>query len=89
MASHEDHIARIIADARECLTAAEITHRLNAELNAEFPGGRVDTPYKEIEVKGRLEKMPNIYTKGDKYCLKREDASQAAARIVREATEKH
>jgi hypothetical protein len=83
MASHEDHIARTIAEARECLTAAEITHRLNAE----FAGGHVDTPYKEGVVRGLLERMPNIYTKGDKYCLKREDASQSAVRIVREATE--
>jgi len=83
MPSLENHIARTLGEARECLTVAEITERLNAEF------GRKQTPnapYQVGEIESHLRSMSNVYAKGDKYCLKREDASQAAARIVREAT---
>ena len=76
----ESHITRILGESRECLTAAEITDRLNHEV------GRNDA-YRVGEILGVLQKMPNVYAKGEKYCRKPEDASQAAARIVKEATE--
>lgn len=77
----ESHITRILGAARECLTAAEITDRLNDEV------GRSDA-YRVGEIVALLGKMPNIYAKGEKYCRKAEDASQAAVRIVREVTDR-
>ena len=79
MPTLENHIDRILGEARECLTPPEIADRLNSEPS----GGN----YTGAEIKGRLDKMRTVYAKGDKYCRKAEDASQAAARIVREATE--
>ena len=81
MPSLENHILRTLAEARECLTAEEITARLNQE------GGKQDDPYMVGEIHGKLDTMPSIRKVGKKYCRKHEDDSQAAARIVREATE--
>jgi hypothetical protein len=80
MPSLENHIDRTLGEARECLTAQEITDRLNQE------GGRMASPYTVGEIQGKLDAMPNIRKAGKKYCRKREDASQAAVRVVREAT---
>jgi hypothetical protein len=79
MPSLANHIRRTLAEAQECLAADEIAERLNRE----FPG----TVYTESEIQGKLVIMPNVRKSGTKYCLKPEDDSQAAARIVREATE--
>ena len=76
MPSLKNHITRILGEARECLTSAEIAQRLNTEF------GRTGTPYTTAEIEGCAAKMPNLRKSG-----KPEDASQAAARIVREATE--
>ena len=81
MPSLENHITRILGEAKECLTAVEITVRLNAEF-----GGK-DTPHTITEIEACADKMPNLRKSEKKYCRKPEDASQAAARIVREATE--
>ncbi len=79
----ENHIDRTLGEARECLTAQEITDRLNQEV------GKSEGPYSVGEIEAKLDAMPNIRKAGKKYCRRREDASQAAARIVREATEDH
>jgi hypothetical protein len=81
MPSLKNHITRILGEARGCLTSAEIAQRLNTEF------GRTGTPYTTAEIEGCAAKMPNLRKSGKKYCRKPEDASQAAARIVREATE--
>jgi hypothetical protein len=77
MPSLENHITRILGEAREDLTAVEIAGRLNAE------GGA----YTEGEIATRADKMSNLSKRGEKYHRNPEDASQAAARIVRETTE--
>ena len=62
MPSLENHIDRILGEARECLTAEEITDRLNQE------GGRRADPYTAGEIRGKLDAMPNIRRPGKKYC---------------------
>jgi hypothetical protein len=71
---------RMIGQARECFTSKEIAERLNAE------GGRAAEPYTEAEIEGWAKNMSALKRSGTKYCLKPEDANQAAARIVREST---
>ena len=82
MPSLENDITRILSKARQGLTPAEIVDRINGEPRA---AGK----YTEPEIRGWLEGMPNVYAKGEKYCLKPEDASQAAPRTGKEATENH
>jgi hypothetical protein len=77
MPSLENHITRILGEARTDLTASEITDRLNAE------GGA----YTEGEIASRADKMTNLRKVDKKYHRRPEDGGQAAARIVREATE--
>jgi hypothetical protein len=79
MPSIENHILRTLNEARVPHSPREITNRLNNELGGEA--------YTESEIEVRLRKMPNVKAVGDKYRPKAENASQAAARIVREATE--
>jgi len=82
MPSLENDITRILSQARKGLTPAEIADRINSE-------PRVAGNYTEREIRGWLEGMPNVYAEGEKYHRKPEDASQAAARIGKEATENH
>jgi hypothetical protein len=62
MASLENHIARILGEARECLTAVEITLRLNAE------SASSSNPYAITEIVACADKMPTLRRDGKKYC---------------------
>ena len=57
----ESHIERILAEARECLTAVEITLRLNAEFGD-------SEPYTTTEIVACADEMPNLRREGKKYC---------------------
>jgi hypothetical protein len=57
-------IDRIIADAGGCLTAVEITLRLNAEI-----GGSLDK-YTISEVVACADSMSNLHRFGKEYCQK-------------------
>ena len=61
MASLANHIDRILSEG-ECLTAVEITLRLNEE----FSGSR--NPYKIFEIVACADKMPNVLKSGKQYC---------------------
>jgi hypothetical protein len=57
----EDHIERILGKAGDCLTAAEITLRLNGE----FRQGEPNTP---AEIEACADKVSNLAREGKKYC---------------------
>jgi hypothetical protein len=57
----ESHIDRILAEARECLTAVEIVLRLNAEFGD-------SQAYTITEILACADKMPNLRREGKKYC---------------------
>jgi hypothetical protein len=58
-------INRILGEKGECLTAVEITLRLNAKHDSR-------NPYLIAEVVECAEKMPNLYKSGKEYCRKDE-----------------
>ncbi len=60
MAPLTNHIDRILG-VGECLTAVEITLRLNAELGS-------GNPYTISEVVRCADKMPNLVRSGKEYC---------------------
>ena len=79
--NHKNRLIRLLQRSLHPLTAAEITQQANSEIIGP------EEAYSEQEIASRLGQMPEVYKKDDKYGLRRrEDASQAAARIVREAT---
>jgi hypothetical protein len=57
----ESHIERILGEARECLTAVEITLLLNAEFGD-------SNPYTITEIVACADKMPDLRKDGKKYC---------------------
>jgi hypothetical protein len=61
MASLENHIDRILTSG-ECLTAVEITLRLDAELGS-------SNPYTISDVVRCADKMSNVVKSGKQYCL--------------------
>jgi hypothetical protein len=63
MATLESHINRILIEANECLTAVEITLRLNADFS-----GRA-YPYRIGEIVTCADRMLNLRKDGKKYCF--------------------
>ena len=59
-----DRINRILGEKDECLTAVEITLRLNAEFSES------KNPYRISEIVGCADKMPNLSRSGREYCRK-------------------
>jgi len=70
MATLEDHINRILDEAGECLTAVEITLRLDAEMSGS------PKRYTISEIVLCAEQIPNLRRSGNRYCRKPKDASQ-------------
>jgi DUF917 family protein len=59
--SHGDRIQRILREANKCLTAEEITTKLNDEVG----GYSFTSPF----VESLLPKLPHVYKTEDKFCL--------------------
>lgn len=58
-----DRIDRILSEKGECLTAVEITLRLNAESSS-------NNPFKIGEIVACADGMPGLYKSGKEYCRK-------------------
>jgi hypothetical protein len=77
MAGIESLILQTLSLAGQPLSAAEVTKRLN----------RSGEAFEESYVSITLSKMTSVVKVGNNYKLKKNDSSQNALRIVREATE--
>jgi len=66
MTTLENHIDRILSGG-ECLTAVEITLRLNAEFSTS------SNPYTIYEIVKCADKMPDVYRSGKEYASLRID----------------
>jgi predicted glycosyltransferase len=79
MAGIESLILQTLSIAAVPLSAAEVTKRLNTSGEA----------FTESHISNTLNKMTSVLKVGNKYKPKKNDTSQNALRIVREATEDH
>ncbi|MGB8131402.1 MAG: hypothetical protein WCG81_16555 [Candidatus Angelobacter sp.] len=72
------HTRRILKN--RTLSAVEIAAMLGKEVNA-------PDAYNPKQIEGMLKQMPDVEEVNGKYRLKSEDVNQAAARILRQATQ--